>query len=117
MAERNGTGEMPGKAGRAQSEAQPSAARFVAVGDVVGYVLGADGPGIGGRGEVRPAMVVRVWGDPPAAPYLIQLQVFMDGTNDDPVDGRPLSWRTSVPYSSGNEPGTWHHLPAVGARR
>ena len=92
-------------------------------GVIVHYVLGSEGPGNGRRGEVRPAMVVRVWDDVGAAdvpaaerqePPLVQLQVFLDGTNDDPIDGAALTWRTSVPYATVPEDGgelvqgTWH---------
>lgn len=73
------------------------------VGRVVHYVLGL---GYANAGQCRAAMVVRTWGA--GEPYPIQLQVFLDGTNDDPYEGRGLDWRSSVPYSSGNMPGTWH---------
>jgi hypothetical protein len=65
-------------------------------------------------GECRPAFVVRVWSD-----TLVNLQVFVDGTNDydkphQGTESLPL-WRTSVHQNSDNEPGTWHwpeHVPA-----
>ena len=70
-------------------------------------------------GEHRPAMIVKVWGSPPHNPFPVQLQVFMDGSNDvyknelgtimNMVDGHPNTmWKTSVPYSEEPKPGTWH---------
>lgn len=84
------------------------------VGRTVHYVL-PDGPS---AGEVRPATVVRVWGDPPTAPYPIQLAVLVDGANDyprlqfeDAAGSRqvvPVIWKTSVVYDEGGRQGTWH---------
>jgi hypothetical protein len=100
-----------GKAGAAAAEAAGAEQLVVQPGMIVLYVLGADGPGAARRGEIRPAMVVRVWEG--QEPPLVQLQVFLDGTNDDPIDGQALSWRTSVRYSAAHEVGTWHWPPAV----
>lgn len=89
------------------------------VGRIVHYTLST--------GEVRPATVVRCWDDPTAsyAPGVVNVQVLLDGRNDDghgPPDISPhgkvtpeecergMAWRTSVhPSKSGSpEPGCWH---------
>ncbi|MDB5094462.1 MAG: hypothetical protein JWO85_2563 [Candidatus Eremiobacteraeota bacterium] len=62
-------------------------------------------------GQVRPAIIVRVW-----SPEMVNLRVFLDGTNDAP-DGGYLQreWATSVhyrEYAVGNyAPGTWFWPP------
>jgi hypothetical protein len=81
-------------------------------GVIVHYVLGTEGPGNNRRGEVRPAVVVRVLSE--SADQLVQLQVFLDGSNDDPIDGAALTWRSGVPYAAVPEDGgalvqdSWH---------
>jgi len=76
-------------------------------GSIVNYVL----PDGRSQGEIRPAIVVRVWRN--VSPELIEqgysnLVVFIDGTNDYPdADGHTI-WATSKVYSEGIEPGTWH---------
>lgn len=74
------------------------------VGQIVGYVLPA------GRnpGEVRPAIIVRVWSD-----TCVQLQVFIDDTNDY-VNGKGLMWATSVVYNEEKALGSWHWLTMLG---
>lgn len=72
-------------------------------------------------GQHRPAIVVLVWHVSGACPGYVNLQVFTDGTNDlssqgklhpDDVDRIAFGiwWRTSVCYSEGKEPGTWHWI-------
>ena len=85
------------------------------IGRVVHYVLEA-GPH---QGEHRPAFIVRVWGDTPDA--LVNLQVFVDGSNDyyKHQGPEPLTlWRTSVHRNNDASVfGTWHwpeYVPAVG---
>lgn len=79
------------------------------VGRIVHYTLEREG-----RPPVtRPAIVVHVW-DPPAAGAmpLVQLQVFLDGTNDGASAALPgLAWRTSVHYDPDGTPGTWRWPP------
>lgn len=77
----------------------------ISVGRIVLYTLRE------GRssGEVRPAIVVRVWGsDHPS----VQLQVFTDSDkNGQYNDGLPpVMWATSVEESTSGEPemGRWH---------
>ena len=83
------------------------------VGRIVHYRLEA-GPH---AGDCRPALIVRVWGAGPDA--LVNLQVFVDGSNDyyENQGPEPLSlWRTSVHRNTDNEPGTWHwpeYVPAA----
>jgi len=85
------------------------AARIVKPGDIVDYVLSSGRS----KGQERPAIVVRLWGEPtadytPAA----QLQVFTDSTNDfehGHPDGNGLLWATSVSHDEAEKkPGTWH---------
>ena len=82
-------------------------------GCIVHYVL----PDGRSKGEVRPAIVVRVWRD--VSPDLIaqgycNLQVFTDGTNDYPGHSPGITiWATSKVYSENKEPGTWHWPPKV----
>ncbi len=104
---------MSGKAGaEPKADADERAAPPLMPGSIVQYVLGADGPGSRRLGEVRPAIVVRVWEG--STEGLVQLQVFLDGANDDPIDGAGLTWRSSVRYSAERDelgaysPGTWH---------
>jgi hypothetical protein len=80
-------------------------------GKIVHYVL----PDGRSKGEIRPAIVVRVWRD--VSPDLIakgysNLQVFTDGTNDY-EDGTRVLWATSKVYSENYELGTWHWPPKV----
>lgn len=75
------------------------------IGDIVGYVL----PDGRSAGEVRPAIVVRIWDTDTGCS---QLQVFAD-SNGDPFynDGLPnVFWKTSILYNADKQPGTWHFL-------
>jgi hypothetical protein len=69
-------------------------------------------------GEHRPAIIVRVWRDLSGVPEgYSNLIVFVDGSNDvkrvlaepfaDPVT---TVWETSIHYSEGKEPRTWHWI-------
>lgn len=67
------------------------------------------------KGEHRPAIIVKIWGDRKQDPTpCVQLAVFVDGTNDYvnlPIqDGSfmPCVWKTSVVYNEEKEPYTWH---------
>lgn len=91
------------------STAEP-AVRPIRHGDIVDYAL----PTGHSAGQYRPAMVVRVWGTlAPGYVPPVNLQVFIDGTNDF-QHGQPgaltgLIWATSVPYDQAEKkPGTWH---------
>lgn len=68
------------------------------IGRVVHYVL----PDGRHPSECRPAFIVRVWND-----ELVNLQVFVDGTNDY-ADYNGSVWATSVHYSDVHEVRTWH---------
>jgi hypothetical protein len=72
-------------------------------GRVVHFVL-PDGPH---KGEHRPAFVVKVWD---RATGYVNLQVFMDGTNDGPEYASGISWQTSVLYDEAQRPRTWHWI-------
>lgn len=79
----------------------------VYVGATVLYVL-ENGPG---KGEIRPAIVVKVWTNAEGAPQengVCQLQVFSDsdGRYNDQLPA--AAWRSSVVFSENKEPGTWH---------
>lgn len=80
-------------------------------GRIVHYVLG---PEFRSPGEHRPAMVVKVWGAPPAEPYPVQLCVFLDGLNDSLIgeSNAPLTtWKTSVVHdATGQKQGSWHWI-------
>ena len=78
------------------------------VGRIVHYTL----PDGRSQGEVRPAIVVRVWDESYRA---IQLQVFVDQTNDGFDSG--VVWKTSVMQSESGEPelGCWHWPKREGA--
>lgn len=76
-------------------------------GRIVHYVM--DRPYSAGEApEVRPAVVVRVWD---AHTGCVNLQVFIDGTNDGYESARGTVWKTSRLYSEGGEAGTWHWPP------
>lgn len=71
------------------------------VGRIVNYVL-EEGPN---TGEIRPAIIVKVWSDD-----MVQLQVFVDNTNDRIQQGLAtgLIWKTSVRYSEAADLRSWH---------
>lgn len=76
-----------------------TAPRKPKVGDFVDYVLPDDSPR---AGQIRPAIVVFVWGDGGC----LNLQVFVDGTNDGvgyPANG--TKWVTSAMRGKGSN--TW----------
>lgn len=103
------------------------------VGRVVHYTL-RDGRS---AGQNRPAIVVRAWDDEQTSypPGTVNLQVFLDGSNDDGAEGidgnaSPVAlttWVASVHEDDptamaervaqgrgpGYQPGTWHWPPRV----
>jgi hypothetical protein len=85
----------------------PTPVRNSKVGDIVNYVL----PTGRSKGEVRPAIIVRKWGESPES--AVQLQVFTDSINDyehlQQHGNNGLMWATSVAHNeSEKSPGTWH---------
>lgn len=76
------------------------------------------------NGEHRPAIVVNNWGSEknfdgawayPEEDGYVNLQVFIDGSNDNdvyPVSVPPnhMVWETSIKYSAEPEPRTWHWI-------
>jgi hypothetical protein len=73
-------------------------------GRIVNYVL----PTGRNAGQVRPAIIVRVWPDNDES---IQLQVFTDCTNDGTEYSPGVVWKTSVHHDQeGKAPGTWHWM-------
>lgn len=75
------------------------------VGSIVGYVL----DGSVAHGEVRPAIVVKIWDEYHGTS---QLQVFRDSDGESGYnDGGPsVEWKTSITYSHEKTPGTWHFI-------
>lgn len=84
------------------------------VGRVVHYVL----PDGRSAGEHRAAIIVRVWDPVPKPDSIVQLHVFIDGSNDyADADVRSSTlWVTSVEFDpTGQKPRTWHwpeYVPA-----
>ncbi|GEM_PF-6208638 len=74
------------------------------IGDLVLFRLDR-GPN---TGDLRPALVVRVWG---AAAAAVNLVVFTDHINDD--YGGPLCWLAA--RTEGPEPGQWRRLESAGS--
>lgn len=74
----------------------------LAVGRIVHYVM-EDGLH---KGEVRPAIIVKVWDG--SQNGCCQLQVFTDGTNDGERYASGVTWKTSRVYDADGGPGTWH---------
>lgn len=61
--------------------------------------------------EHRPAIVVKLWEKGGGILGCVQLQVFIDGSNDlVGLAGTPAVWRTSVLYNADGKPGTWHWI-------
>lgn len=72
------------------------------IGRIVGYVLPE---GHNRAGEIRPAIITRVWSE-----HCVQLTPFIDVANDQPVN--PTSCSSVVSdESTEKKPRTWHWLP------
>lgn len=80
---------------REKSEAKPSQ-----LGRIVRYVLDENQIR---AGEIRPALVTRETDD-----GLLNLFVFLDGTNDGRSDGGAAMHAYSVARDEGHSQGTWH---------
>lgn len=79
--------------------------KIPAVGDSVLYVLSEwDGEGRK-KGDIRPAIITNIFGEPHSDSY-VQLQVFTDGQNDNLQN---VEWRTSVMQDSNKTTGTFHY--------
>jgi hypothetical protein len=76
------------------------------IGDHVLYVL-SDTDGSRSKGEIRPAIITRVWDDPASRDSVVQMQVFTDGQNDGLQN---VEWRTSVHQDFEKSPGTFHYM-------
>jgi hypothetical protein len=66
------------------------------------------------NGEHRPAILVKVW-ESLRSEGTVNMIVFLDGINETGIirghlDTTFTAWRTSVHYSEGQEPGTWHWI-------
>jgi len=77
------------------------------VGDMVLYVLSDLDGTAPYKGEVRPAIITRVWDNPVRKDSVVQLQVFTDGQNDGMAN---VEWRTSVHQDHKKSPGTFHYV-------
>lgn len=96
-----------------EKPAIPQELQGLTEGRIVHYVLD-EGPY---KGQHRPAIVVRVWNQYTG---YVNLQVFVDGTNDAPNNQHPsdidqayyngVMWVTSVCYSATKETRTWHWI-------
>jgi hypothetical protein len=75
------------------------------IGRIVHYVL----PDGRHPGEVRAAIITRVWGD-----TCVNLQVFIDGKNDyDDPQNIDHTWKTSAILGSETQSGHWFWPPFV----
>jgi len=82
------------------------------IGRIVHYVL----PEGRSAGDHRPAVIVRVWGEdqvragtlPASALGTVQLQVFVDDSNDGFEAETVAVWKTSVIHDETGKPNTWH---------
>lgn len=83
------------------------ATKAPSVGDQVFYVLSDNDGGSRNAGEIRPAIITRVWGTPTTREHAVQLQVFTDGQNDNMAN---VEWRTSVLQDHMKSPGTFHYV-------
>ena len=89
----------------------------VSIGRIVHFILA--------NGEHRPGIIVRVWPGEYGNEKVkdgVNLQIFLDGRNDNAADTSDIggvfeheraygnAWRTSVKYADAKkkEPGTWH---------
>lgn len=80
------------------------------VGRTVLFVLHGHIPGIKPHaiGQVRPAIVVRTWGENGGPSETVNLQVLLDGDNDT-VGGVHTAWVTSARHEpTGQVHCTWH---------
>lgn len=88
-----------------------SATIIPSIGRTVHFVLA--------NGQHRPAVIVRVFDEPPTPTSVANLQVFLDGSNDAPArepGASDLLWRTSVHQDAAEmKPGTWHSPELVTA--
>jgi hypothetical protein len=84
-----------------------AAQQIPSIGRIVHYVL----PEGHRKGEHRPAIIVKVWDEHPTLESVIQLQVFLDGTNDVSAGTSYLRWATSVKHAEAHlhELGTYHY--------
>lgn len=74
-------------------------------GRIVHYVF-AGHDALAQPGEHRPSIVVRDWKQDLGT---VNLQVFLDGANDNAgAGGSGTYWKTSVLYDPDGKPGTWH---------
>lgn len=88
----------------------PTIGRIVLVPVQTKRSLGDCNPPVDGPIEIRPAIVVRVFGviDQNTGMPLINVRVFTDGANDGKID----DWKTSLSYSQeDHRVGTWHWMP------
>lgn len=77
-----------------KSEVKPTAGRIVV------YVWPEEEKQNNNGAETSPAIIVRTWEETSYENDECNLKVFADGASD--------VWATSVPYSEGKEPRTWH---------
>lgn len=86
-----------------------SAAQQPTIGRIVHYVL-PSGPR---KGEVRPAIITRVWSkiEDERSPGMSNLSVFQDQSDDFGDHEYRARMAGSVYYNESGDPGTWHWPP------
>lgn len=83
------------------------------IGRIVNVVLDSSIAGIRPHavGAIRPAIVVRTWGENGGPSESVNLQVFLDGSNDLAHQAPGVAvqvWLTSVHYSAEPKLRSWH---------
>ncbi len=71
------------------------------LGDQIFYVLGDAETKGRSKGELRPAIITRIWDESPTTSSCVQIQVFTDGQNDSLGN---VEWRTSIHQSERAKP-------------
>lgn len=80
------------------------------IGRTVLFVLSSSVPGLRADavGQIRPATVVRTWGENGGPSSCVNLLVHLDGDNDRAGEQPRHAWLTSVDHSKEKRPHTWH---------
>ncbi len=78
------------------------------VGRTVMFVMPGNAIRPDSEGQIRPAVIVRVFERPDGETPCVNLQVFVDGTNDGYLHDRATQWVTSCSFDADKLPGSWH---------
>ena len=87
-----------------EETSEPKVMPGLVEGRMVHYVMGGESRH---PGEHRPAVIVKVWDHGVGTSNLC---VFVDGSNDLAELPDMTMWATSIHYSEGKEPHTWHWI-------